>query len=225
MNTTHSNTVEDYLKTIYILTADGGRAGTGQIAKKLEVAPASVTDMLQRLAAENPPLVEYRKHRGVSLTPEGEQVALKVLRNHRLLELFLYEILGYSWDIVHEEADRLEHAISEYFGERIAEVLGEPTRGLHGSPIPSRELEMPAQHTVCLHDLRPGEGGIMHSVRDEDPGFLRYLAKHGLMPGARLSVLDYSPYDNNLHLQVEGQAEEVVLGATVTAQIFIENKS
>lgn len=202
---------------------DGERAGTGQIAKKLEVAPASVTDMIQRLAAENPPLVDYRKHHGAALTPEGEAIALQVLRHHRLLELFLHEILGYSWDKVHAEADRLEHAISEYFGERIAEVLGEPTRGLHGSPIPSRELEMPVQDTVCLHDLRPGESGIMHSVRDEDPGLLRYLAEHGLMPGAKIFILDYSPYDNNLHLQVEGQEKEVVLGASVTAQIFVEN--
>ncbi|MBS1250004.1 MAG: Iron-dependent repressor IdeR [Chloroflexi bacterium] len=224
MSAAYSGTHKDYLKTIYLLTVDGGRAETGQIAEKLRVTPASVTDMIQRLASESPPLVDYQKYHGVTLTSEGEQVALQVLRHYRLLELFLHEILGYSWDKVHTEANRLEHAISEYFGERVAEVLGEPTRGLYGSPIPSKDLEMPHQNLVCLHDLRPGESGIMHSIWDEDPGLFRYLEKYGLKPGVKLSVLDYSPYDHNLHLQVEGQEKEVVLGASVTAQIFVEKE-
>jgi DtxR family Mn-dependent transcriptional regulator len=219
-----SNTVEDYLKTIYNLTMDQERAGTGEIAEHLAVTPASVTDMMQRLAEEEPPLVDYQKHRGVSLTPAGKQVALGVLRRHRLLELFLHEILGYAWDKVHEEAEHLEHAISEYFGERVADVLGEPTRGLHGTPIPTRDLEMPTDDSVCLHDLRPRQGGILRSVRDEDPGLLRHLAAQGLRIGARLTVVDYSPYDHNMTIRVEGQENEVVLGASVTAQLFVEQE-
>ncbi|MFO8035467.1 MAG: metal-dependent transcriptional regulator [Anaerolineales bacterium] len=217
-----SERVEDYLKVIYRLTVDEERASTGEIAQTLAVSPASVTDMVQRLAAEDPPLVEYRKHKGVALTEEGEKVALETLRHHRLLELFLHELLGYSWDQVHEEADRLEHVISEYFEERIVAVLGDPERGLHGEPIPSEELHMPAQNEFCLHDLRPGQTGLIRSVRDDDPGLLQYLESNGLVPGAKLEILDYTPYDNNLRLKVVGSGQEIVLGAAVTAQIFVE---
>jgi len=217
-----SETVEDYLKAIYSLTMDGDRASTGKIASALEVSPASVTDMLQRLAAENPPLVDYRKHRGAALTEAGERVALETLRHHRLLELFLHELLGYSWDRVHEEADRLEHVISEYFEERVAQVLGDPERGLHGEPIPSQELHMPEHERFCLHDMRPDQRGVIRSVRDDDPGLLQYLEQNGLVPGAEIKVLDYTPYDNNLRLEVIDSGREIVLGATITAQIFVE---
>lgn len=216
-----SDRAEDYLKVIYKITVDVERASTGEIAQILAVSPASVTDMVQRLAAEDPPLVEYRKHKGVALTEAGEKAALETLRHHRLLELFLHELLGYSWDQVHEEADRLEHVISEYFEERIVAVLGDPERGLHGEPIPSEELRMPAQNEFCLHDLRPGQIGVIQSVRDDDPGLLQYLERNGLVPGAELEVLDYTPYDNNLRLKVTENDREIVLGAAVTAQIFV----
>lgn len=217
-----SDTVEDYLKVIYSLTTEAERASTGEIARALDVSPASVTDMVQRLAAEIPPLVDYRKHKGVALTEEGEKVALETLRHHRLLELFLHEILGYSWDQVHEEADRLEHVISETFEERLAQVLGDPERGLHGEPIPSEELSMPTESGYCLHDMRPQQRGVIQSVRDDDPGLLQYLEKNGLIPGAEIEVLEYTPYDNNLRLEVKESEQEIVLGAAVTAQIFVE---
>lgn len=220
-----SDTVEDYLKMIYKLSADTERVGTGQIAEALEISPASVTDMFQRLANENPPLLDYLKHQGVKLTNEGRKVALEILRHHRLLELFLHEVLGYSWDQVHAEADRLEHVISENFEERVAAVLGDPKRGLHGEPIPNRNLEMPDQPTSCLHDMRPDQQGVVHSVSDDDPGFLRYLKAQGLVPGAEFSVVEFSPYDNNLRLQVKGQDQEIVLGASVTAQVQVEIKN
>ena len=220
-----SDTVEDYLKMIYKLSADTERVGTGQIAEALEVSPASVTDMFQRLANENPPLLDYIKHQGVKLTNEGRKIALEILRHHRLLELFLHEVLGYSWDQVHAEADRLEHVISEDFEERVAVVLGDPQRGLHGEPIPNRNLEMPDHPTSYLHDMRPEQRGVIHSVSDDDPGFLRFLKAQGLVPGAEFSVVDFSPYDNNLRLQVNGQDQEIVLGASVTAQVKVEIKN
>lgn len=217
-----SETVEDYLKAIFSLTMENERAGTGEIAAALSISPASVTDMLQRLAAEDPPLVDYRKHKGASLTEAGQKVALETLRHHRLLELFLHELLGYSWDKVHEEADRLEHVISEYFEERVSQVLGDPERGLHGEPIPSVELHMPEQKGYCLHDMRPDQRGVIQSVRDDDPGLLQYLEKNGLVPGAEIEILDYSPYDNNLRVKVVDNGQEIVLGATITAQIFVD---
>lgn len=220
-----SDTVEDYLKVIYKLSADTERVSNGQIADALVISPASVTDMIQRLATEKPPLLDYIKHQGVKLTDEGRKVALEILRHHRLLELFLHEVLGYSWDQVHAEADRLEHVISEKFEERVAAVLGDPQRGLHGEPIPTRNLEMPDHPTFYLHDMRPAQQGVVRSVSDDDPGFLRFLEAQGLVPGAEFSVMDFSPYDNNLRLRVKGQDEEIVLGASVTAQIQVEIKN
>ena len=217
-----SDTVEDYLKVIYDLSADNQRVGTGQIAEMLGISPASVTDMFQRLASDDPPLLDYVKHQGVALTEDGRKAALETIRHHRLLELFLNEVLGYSWDEVHAEAERLEHVISEEFEERVAAVLGDPQRGIHGKPIPSRNLEMPDLDTCILQDLRPGQTGEVHWVNDDDPGFLRYLESRGLVPGASIEVIEYSPYDDNLHLKVAGDDEVFVLGASVTAQIHVE---
>ena len=222
MNRHLSDTVEDYLKVIYDLSVENQRVGTGQIAQILDVSPASVTDMIQRLAGEQPPLLDYVKHQGVALTEDGKKVALETIRHHRLLELFLHKVLGYSWDQVHAEAERLEHVISEEFEERVAAVLGNPERGLHGKPIPSRNLVMPDQKTCYLRDLRPGQTGEIHSVNDDDPGFLRYLESLGLIPGASFTIIDFSPYDDNLHLRVKGNEELIILGVNVTAQIRVE---
>jgi DtxR family Mn-dependent transcriptional regulator len=216
-----SDTVEDYLKVIYHLSQGEGRVSTGQIAEELAISPASVTDMVQRLAADEPPLLDYRKHQGVALTEVGKKSALEIIRHHRLLELFLHEVLGFSWDQVHEEADRLEHVISEEFEERLAAVLGDPQRGLHGEPIPNRRLEMPDRECYILQDLRPGQQGRIQEVNDDDPGFLRYLASKGLIPGADFVVLDYSPYDHNLHLQLDDETKDLVLGTSVTSQIQV----
>jgi DtxR family Mn-dependent transcriptional regulator len=217
-----SDTVEDYLKAVYQLTAEGGRAGTGEIAALLEVAPASVTDMLQRLDQEEPPLVDYRKHQGAGLTDHGEKVALEILRHHRLLELFLHEVLGYSWDKVHEEAETLEHVISEYFEDRVAEVLGDPDRGIHGEPIPSKALEMPDRTKIYLHDMRPDQKGVIQEVHDDDPGFLRYLKEKGLVPGTPFRVMRFSPYDHIHYLAVAEREDEVAIGESASAQILVE---
>jgi DtxR family Mn-dependent transcriptional regulator len=215
-----TDAVEDYLKTIYEITLAEGRASTNQIAAALGVAPASVTGMLKRLAASQPPLLEYRKHHGVALTPAGEKAALEVIRHHRLLEQYLHQALGYPWDEVHAEADRLEHVISEDFEERIAQALGHPAQDPHGDPIPSRELTMPSLQATRLDELRQGQRAAVRRVRNDDPGLLRYLQGIGLIPQAMLDVLDYSCYDGNLRLRI-GE-NEVTLGPAVTRQIFVE---
>ena len=178
--------------------------------------------MVQRLALENPPLLDYRKHQGVALTEFGAKAALETIRHHRLLELFLHEVLGFSWDKVHEEAERLEHVISEEFEERVADVLGNPQRGLHGEPIPSRNLEMPDQDCCTLQDLRQDQRGRIQEVNDDDPGLLRYLASLGLIPGVEFDVIDYSPYDENLRIRIRDGKENLVLGTNVTRQIQVK---
>jgi len=214
--------IEDYLKTIYDLTVESGRATTNQIADRMDVTPASVTNMIQKLAATDPPLLEYRKHRGVTLTPEGEKIALEIIRHHRLLEVFLHQTLGYSWDEVHDEADRLEHVISEEFEARIDESLGHPRQDPHGDPIPSRELHLPDAAMIPLNEIRPGQRATIQRVRDTNPDMLRYLNDMGLTPGSRITALEVSPFDENLRLQIEGQAEVVVLGPKVTSQVFVD---
>lgn len=215
-----SPAVEDYLKTIYEITIPGGRASTNEIAERMGVAPASVTGMLKRLAANQPPLLNYEKHRGAELTLAGNQVALEIIRHHRLLELYLHERLGYPWDEVHDEADRLEHVISEELEERIAQALGDPLQDPHGDPIPTRELSLPAHNWVRLSDLCAGQKAIVQRVANENPDLLRYLSSIGLVLQARLEVLDVSEFDGNLHLMVGDR--KLVLGPAVTHHIFVE---
>jgi DtxR family transcriptional regulator, Mn-dependent transcriptional regulator len=217
--------IEDYLKAIYDLTAGGKPASTNDLAERLSITPASVTGMLKRMASAHPALVRYQKHRGAVLTPEGERAALEVVRHHRLLELFLHQTLGYSWDEVHAEADRLEHVISEEMEERIAESLGHPSRDPHGEPIPTRDLLLPLTEDVQLSSLRKGDTGIIERVESSDLELLRYLESIGLVIGARLSVTGYSHIDENLHLKVEGKQEPIVLGKKVTRQVFVADLS
>jgi DtxR family transcriptional regulator, Mn-dependent transcriptional regulator len=221
MNKPLTQNIQDYLKAIYNLTSDGEEASTTALAAWLEIAPASVTGMLQKLAALRPPLVVYRKHQGAHLTPGGERAALEVLRHHRLLEAWLVESLGYSWDAVHEEACKLEHVISEEFEERIAAALGNPVRDPHGAPIPSAALVMPANHDVLLSSLRGREKAVVRRVRCEDAHLLRHLENLGLVPGAELAALKYSAFDANLTLKVTGR-KPVVIGPAITGQIFVE---
>jgi DtxR family Mn-dependent transcriptional regulator len=215
-----TQSIEDYLKAIYDLTLFDQRATTNQIAERMGVTPASVTGMLKRLASNNPPLLEYHKHHGVALTSEGEQVALEIIRHHRLLELFLHDRLGYPWDKVHAEADRLEHVISEDLEERIAQDLGDPRHDPHGDPIPSRDLSLASEALLPLDRLRPGQRAIVQRVRNDDPALLRYLQSIQLMPQAQVTVLDYSSFDGNLRLQIGNHV--IVLGPAVTQQIYVE---
>jgi DtxR family transcriptional regulator, Mn-dependent transcriptional regulator len=225
MRNTLTQAIEDYLKAIFELAATHGRVTTNQLAERLNITPASVTGMIQRMAAADPPLVDYQKHRGVQLTEEGRLIALEMIRHHRLLELFLHQALGYSWDEVHEEADRLEHVISEDFEERIAQALGNPSHDPHGEPIPTRDLQLPRSSDTRLSDLRPGQEATVNRVDATDMVLLRYLSEIGLTPNAELIVLDYSSFDGNLRLQVAGKKGSIVLGTGVTGRIFVEETS
>ena len=219
-NLTHA--IEDYLKAIYKLTAIHGRASTNDLAERLDVKPGSVSGMIKKLSETDPPLVEYEKHQGVVLTTEGEKVALEIIRHHRLLELYLHQMLGYPWDKVHEEADRLEHVISEEFEARIAAALGDPLHDPHGDPIPTVDLTLPPSTSTPLSHLRPGDRATVRRVRDSDPELLCYLEERGLIPQIRITVLEFSPFDDNLTIQVEGQTDTLVLGSRVTDQVFVD---
>ena len=211
---------QDYLKAIYALSTMHSPVSTNALAERLGVTAASVTGMIQRMAAVDPPLVAYQKYQGVRLTAEGERAALRVIRSHRLLEAYLVEHLGYPWDAVHEEACRLEHVLSPELTARIAAALGEPQRDPHGELIPTDQLTMPAEDTLPLADLHPPQQGLVRRVEAGTADFLRYLESVGLVPGVRLEVLEASPYDGNLRLRIN--ANELVLGPAVTGQVFVE---
>jgi DtxR family Mn-dependent transcriptional regulator len=215
-----STSTQDYLKRIYYLTENGSPASTNDLARELKVRPASVTGMIQKLAAEKPALVAYQKHQGVTLTPAGKRAALEVIRHHRLLETWLVQTLGYAWDEVHEEADRLEHVISEDLEQRISAALGHPTRDPHGELIPSEDLAMPADDSTPLASLRPDQTATILRVNAHDPNLLRHLDSLGLTPGIQIEVTEYSSFDNNLTVKV-GQKSNV-LGLNITTRIFVE---
>ena len=179
--------------------------------------------MLKKLSINEPALVDYQKHQGAALTPDGVKVALETIRHHRLLETFLYESLGFDWETVHEEADRLEHVISEEFEERIAQSLGNPTHDPHGNPIPSRDLKMPLQTDKHLSDLRAGQQAVIQRVPDNDSELLRYLGEHGIVPGACIDVEAYSAFDDNLSIRVQNHPEVIVLGIRITRQIYVKS--
>src|SRR5271166_1230718 len=190
----NSESVDNYLKAILALGEPDNRRVSGTaLAKRLGVAPASVTNMLQKLAASTKPLVEYERHRGVALSEAGMQRALEVLRHHRLIETFLYEVLDYPIEEVHDEAERLEHFISERFEERIAAKLGHPKFDPHGHYIPAMDGKMPKQFSKPLTDLHEQGTFIVDCVSDEDTPLLKRLKSHGIIPGARLQVTSGSP--------------------------------
>jgi DtxR family Mn-dependent transcriptional regulator len=216
MEHTLTISIQDYLKHIYELTDHGKSASTNALAERLKIKPASVTGMVQKLASSKPALVEYHKHQGVTLTREGRKSALEVIRHHRLLEAWLVKTLGYSWDEVHEEAERLEHVISEDFERRIAAAMGHPLRDPHGELIPTADLRMPLENSTPLSALRPTKQGIVQCVKAADTDLLRHLENLGLVPGAHIEVTDYSPYDHNLTVKVNRKI--TVLGLNITSR-------
>ncbi len=220
MEQTLTISIQDYLKNIYELTENGQNASTNALAQKLNIKPASVTGMVQKLASAKPALVEYQKHQGVTLTKHGKKAALEVIRHHRLLEAWLVQTLGYSWDEVHEEAERLEHVISEDFERRIAAAMGHPIRDPHGELIPTEDLKMPLDNSAPLSSLRPDQTARIKSVKAADTALLRYLNELGLVPGTQIEIKDYSPFDHNLTLKVGRKS--FVLGLNITGKIFVE---
>jgi DtxR family transcriptional regulator, Mn-dependent transcriptional regulator len=223
MEARRSQSIEDYLKGVYELTTDEARVSTGELARHLEITPASATGMAQTLAGMIPPLLDYQKHRGVALTKKGQLVALEVVRHHRLIELFLHETLGLAWDEVHDEAELLEHVLSERLEARIAERLGDPQHDPHGDPIPDERLKLPVTSTVRLKDLPAGSSGVVRRVTaDRDPALLRHLGALGLRPPARVRLLERSPFDQTLKLEVEGVGEDVVVGEALGQRVYVQ---
>jgi DtxR family Mn-dependent transcriptional regulator len=214
-----SEAVENYAKAIYSLQHRTGEpVATNDLADRLQVTPASASGMIKKLADQG--LVEHVPYRGVQLTRDGEQVALEVLRHHRLLELYLVEQLGVPWDRVHEEAEALEHVISEDLEARIAAKLGNPTRDPHGDPIPDAKLKIDESTTRSLADLEPGDRGQSVRVSDSDPAMLRYLSERGVALGDALEVLDRQPFGGPLTVRFGDTLQ--VLGGALAAAMRVE---
>src|SRR5215213_5985373 len=199
-----TRSVEDYLKAIYQLSPEGGRpASTSDIAHLLALSPPSVTGMVKRLSEHG--LLEHVPYRGVQLTDEGRRAALRMVRRHRLIEAYLVEFLGYPWDTVHEEAERLEHAVSDTLVERMATALGNPDVDPHGDPIPSADGLVRELSCTPLSDIPVGQTVEIHRVHENQPDRLRYMASLGLRPGVRISVIDRQPFDDLVTIEVAGQ--------------------
>jgi DtxR family Mn-dependent transcriptional regulator len=210
--------VEDYAKAIYALEARGVRpVPTTVLAERLRVAPSSVTAMLKRL--DELGLISYAPYHGASLTPEGERVALEVIRHHRLLESFLSETLGMSWDRVHDEAEVLEHYISEELERLIAERLGDPSTDPHGDPIPNAELDLADDQSAPLTELKPDGEATFVRVSDADPAMLRYLAERGIRPGIRVRVIGEEPFGGPFRIEAAGR--EYALGGELAGRMRV----
>ena len=213
---------ENYAKAIYaIARRTGGPVSTNDLAERLSVTPASVSAMSKKLADRG--LVEHVPYRGVQLTDDGEKVALEVLRHHRLLELYLAEQLGVPWDRVHEEAEVLEHVLSEDLEARIAAKLGHPTHDPHGDPIPTAELLVEEGRTVPLDALETGESGRLTRVSDGDPEMLRYLTDIGIGLGDDVRVVERQPFDGPITVEVGGRRH--VLGGRLVQALRIEGNT
>lgn len=216
-----SEAIQDYLKAIYKLgQGEEGPVTTSLIALRLEVAPASVTNMVKKLAEMR--LLEHTPYQGVELTAAGEKIALEIIRHHRLLELYLAETLGYPWDEVHAEADRLEHAISEEFEDRIDQALGHPRVGAHGEPIPSKQGDIDNPRYQPLAELQAGQRAVVRRVSDRYPEMLRYMNGIGLKLGAQVEVREKAPFQGPLLLRIDGGRKKQFLGLEVASHVFVE---
>jgi DtxR family Mn-dependent transcriptional regulator len=211
---------EDYLKAIYEIERSGSAAFTNEIASRLAIAPASVSGMIRRLARNG--LLEHERYRGVRLTDTGRAAALRTLRRHRILECYLAQVLGYDWDLVHAEAEQLEHAASDELIERMATALGNPTVDPHGAPIPTRDGAIDETRHRSLADLGEGDRARVLRMADEDGEFLRYLAELGITPGAEIEIAERAPFDGPLMVRV-GRATHAV-GATAASRIIVEER-
>jgi len=201
---------EDYLKALYQLHGDERPVPTRELAQRLGISSPSVSEMVNRLSAQG--LVEHDRYRGQQLTAEGRKVALELVRHHRLLEMFLVEILGYAWDEVHEEAERLEHVISERMEQRIFELLGRPELDPHGHAIPTLAGKVRSVSTRLLSECRAGEKLLVQGVSDEDPRKLRELDRRGVLPGTRIDVVAESEFDGPMEVRIKGRREALALG-------------
>jgi DtxR family transcriptional regulator, Mn-dependent transcriptional regulator len=216
-----SSTVEDYLKRLYL--AEQGSGGEmismGRLATVMGVVPGTATSMVKALADSG--LVQYEPRQGVRLTASGEQLALHVLRRHRLVELFLVKVLGLDWSVVHDEADMLEHAISDQVLERIDAALGHPSADPHGDPIPTPRGHLHEPHRLSLADCPVGVPHRIARVLDQDPAFLQFAERHGIMPGAAVTVRKREPAAEAVRVRLP-RRREISLGVTAAARILVE---
>lgn len=216
-----STAEENYIKAIYKLSGGGAAAvSTTSLSDSLETKPASVSDMLRKLSAKD--LVHYVKYHGVQLTEEGQRVALKIIRKHRLWEVFLVQKLKFTWDEVHEVAEQMEHVKSELLVQRLDAFLGHPRVDPHGDPIPTEEGELREVEQRPLATLEVDQQGVVIRVKDAQPAFLQYLDKVGIQIGSNLQVLDKIAYDNSLEVRIDHQ-KSVILSSDTLEKIFIIN--
>lgn len=216
---TLSRSVEDYLKAIYSLVERGEPASTSSIAALLDVQPASVSGMVKRLAETG--LVKHVPYKGVRLTGKGSREALRIVRRHRVLESYLAARLGYSWDDIHEEAERLEHAASDKLIDRMAEALQDPRHDPHGAPIPTRGGEIEATDHFTLAEAEAGDEIEIRSVHDEDAERLRYMEAQGLVPGVTLAVEERAPFDGPVTVRLGAEAQSRTIGFDLARRIFV----
>lgn len=210
---------EDYLKAIYDLERSGNAAGTNEIAAQLAIAPASVSGMVRRLAEQG--LIEHERYRGARLTEAGRRAALRTLRRHRIIEAYLAQALGYPWDRVHDEAERLEHAASDELVDRMAAAIGEPARDPHGAPIPTREGAVDEPRLTSIDELAVGERARVRRVSDRDGDRLRYLAELGMTPGTTFEVVELAPFDGPVTLRLDDGTTRSV-GRALARQVLVE---
>lgn len=213
-----SSTAEDYLKTILQFEDRREKASTSSLARHLEVTDSTVTDMMRKLQTAG--LLEYTPYYGVTLTAQGRAIALKILRRHRLIELFLHEIIGYGWEQVHDEAESLEHAVTDYFVERIDVLLDHPMKDPHGEAIPDTKGFRAVEESICLAEARTGRYTVQ-KVIDSSSELLAYLEREGILPTRDLSLLERVPFQGPLKLLVDGRDSPVHIGLNVAKRIFV----
>ena len=214
-----THAAEDYLKSIYKLQEKGGKVSTGILAAYLNVKPASATGMIKKLKTMN--LVSHERYRGVTLTDAGRAIALEIIRHHRLLELYLVKALGVPWDGVHEEAEKLEHVISEDMEARMDAFLGYPTADPHGAPIPDKNGVVAQTEHVPMTTLQNGQSCVVAEVNDTDPALLRHLGSLNLYPGTPFQVREVAPFDGPFTIDIAGK--QAVIGREVAKHIFVDD--
>jgi DtxR family Mn-dependent transcriptional regulator len=217
---TFTRSQQDYLKALYQLHGDQRPVPTRELAQRLGISSPSVSEMVTRLSSQG--LVEHDRYRGQQLTREGRKIAVELVRHHRLLEMFLVQILGYSWDEVHDEAERLEHVISERMEQRIFELLGRPELDPHGHAIPTLGGKVRSLSDRPLSECQVGEKVVVQGVSDEDPARLRELERRGLVPGARIEVVSDSKFEGPITVRLKGRRASVPLG--LARAVFVEEK-
>lgn len=216
-----SNSAQDYLKTIWQATEWSDEPVTvKQLAERLGFRPSTISEGVKKLVDNG--LIEHRPYGDIVLTPEGEQLAIMMIRRHRLIETFLVNTLEYTWDEVHDEAEVLEHAVSDMMIERIDAFLGHPVRDPHGDPIPNAQGELPIQNAIALADLGQGKSAVISRISDESSEMLRFCAERNVHVDQQIRLLKVHPYADSYVVELEGSPEEITLSGTVANSIWVD---